>query len=94
VLPVLLIAGLGIAARPGPASAAPSNMWTVGPSNVQSAAGYQTATLLPDGRVLATGGQGTRAELFNPATGTWTVAASMNRRCRPFDQTADEAGTA
>ncbi|WP_460443098.1 DUF6603 domain-containing protein, partial [Amycolatopsis stemonae] len=45
------------------------------------------ATALPDGRVLVTGGSGVRpgqedgalasAELFHPATGTWTAAAPM-----------------
>lgn len=79
VLSVLLLAGTGATAAAVPASAAPSNTWTTGPNNVQASAGYQTATLLPDGRVLATGGQATKAELFNPATGAWTVAASMNR---------------
>ncbi|MEU5261518.1 kelch repeat-containing protein [Amycolatopsis sp. NPDC021455] len=46
-----------------------------------------TATALPDGRILVTGGSGVRtgqedgalasAELFQPATGTWTAAAPM-----------------
>jgi hypothetical protein len=82
VLPVLLVAGLGVTtasvALVSPAAAATSNTWTTAANNVQ-APGYQTATALLDGRVLAVGGQGTKAELFNPATGTWTVAASMNR---------------
>jgi N-acetylneuraminic acid mutarotase len=38
-----------------------------------------TATLLQNGQVLVAGGDsfGT-AELYNPATGTWTVTGSMN----------------
>jgi hypothetical protein len=45
---------------------------------------YATATLLADGQVLATGGSAVRnaltnvsynAEIWNPATGTWTVGA-------------------
>jgi hypothetical protein len=55
-----------------------ANTWSVAADNVQ-AAGYQTATVLTDGRVLTLGGQGTKAELFDPATGRWSVAASMNR---------------
>ncbi len=47
-----------------------------------------TATLLPNGQVLVAGGAGTcvlgscpiysSAELYHPATGTWTTAGSMN----------------
>ena len=47
-----------------------------------------TATLLPGGRVLVAGGEGScvnvwcpilaSAELYNPATGTWTATGSMN----------------
>ena len=42
-----------------------------------------TATLLPNGQVLVAGGYGnsgylTSAELYNPATGTWTVTGSLN----------------
>jgi WD40 repeat protein len=77
-LRVLLVAGLGVAAGSAPATAAASNTWTIAANNLQPP-GYQTATVLPDGRVLAVGGQGTKAELFNPGTGTWTPAASMNR---------------
>lgn len=50
---------------------------------------YTTLTILPDGTVLATGGGTTTAaldvadavlpaELWNPATGTWTVMAAMS----------------
>ena len=49
---------------------------------------WVTATVLPDGRVLATGGSAVAnqltgvnnsAELWNPATGTWTVGASGSK---------------
>ena len=45
---------------------------------------YHTATLLPNGQVLAVGGYDNTnvlasAELFNPATGPWTATASLNR---------------
>jgi hypothetical protein len=63
--------------------------WTPTGSLREARAGHQ-ATLLPDGRVLVTGGDavvaadGTfdphslaTAELFDPATGTWSVAAAM-----------------
>jgi hypothetical protein len=39
-----------------------------------------TATLLPDGRVLVAGGNyidSTKAELYDPATGTWTFTGSL-----------------
>jgi N-acetylneuraminic acid mutarotase len=44
-----------------------------------------TATLLPDGKVLVTGGHNgnysffNQAELYDPATGLWTPTAPMNR---------------
>jgi N-acetylneuraminic acid mutarotase len=46
-----------------------------------------TATLLPNGNVLVTGGDGqdfgdittNSAELYNPATGTWSYTGSLNR---------------
>jgi hypothetical protein len=57
--------------------------WTTTGSMIQP--GYpQTATLLPSGEVLATGGDGyegetlATAELYNPSTGTWSTTGSMN----------------
>jgi N-acetylneuraminic acid mutarotase len=43
---------------------------------------YHTTTLLPNGKVLVAGGWGisgitNRAELYDPATGTWTTTGSM-----------------
>jgi N-acetylneuraminic acid mutarotase len=39
---------------------------------------YDAATLLPSGQVLVVGGYETSAELYNPATGTWTLTGPMN----------------
>ncbi|MBN1208810.1 MAG: Ig-like domain repeat protein [Myxococcaceae bacterium] len=56
--------------------------------NLASAREYHTATLLPDGRVLISGGMTTgrsviaSTELYDPATGTWSLGAPMaNARC-------------
>ena len=44
---------------------------------------YHTATLLPYGKVLVAGGNGnggsglSSAELYDPATGTWTATGSL-----------------
>jgi len=40
---------------------------------------YHTATLLPNGKVLVTGGYGINTtELYDPASGTWSVTGAMN----------------
>jgi Kelch motif len=75
---VVVGAALVGASAPAPAVAATSNTWTVTGDNV-AAPGYQRAVRLSNGRVLALGGQGVLAELYDPATGTWSRAASMNR---------------
>jgi hypothetical protein len=37
-----------------------------------------TATLLPGGKVLVTGGGGPSTELFDPASGLWTLTGSLS----------------
>ena len=60
--------------------------WTATGSMSTARSGH-TATLLPNGQVLAAGGEAcvsascpvlSSAELYNPATGTWTPTGSMN----------------
>src|SRR4029079_2853569 len=59
-----------------------SGTWSA-TGSMHGARGGQTATLLPDGRVLmAGGGSGgfgslATAELYNPVSGTWTATADM-----------------
>ena len=66
-----------------------SGTWTVTGSMIE-ARSWQSATLLPDGRVLVAGGMGSTgsggdevvflmdsAELYDPDTGTWTATGSM-----------------
>jgi N-acetylneuraminic acid mutarotase len=60
-----------------------SNTWVpTGSMNVRR--GFHTATLLPNGKVLVTGGitdgfNGiASAELYDPTTGTWTIANSLS----------------
>lgn len=58
-----------------------TNTWTSAGTLLRGRRAH-TATLLQDGRVLVTGGEGTtstlaQAELYNPATNSWTEVASM-----------------
>ena len=52
--------------------------------SLNTARDYHTATLLPNGQVLATAGNGvgnlplSSAELYNSATGSWTLTSSLN----------------
>jgi hypothetical protein len=60
-----------------------TNTWQPTGSMAQARTAY-TATLLPDGRVLVTGGDynantTATAEVYDPATGTWQAAGPMPR---------------
>ena len=52
---------------------------------MSTARGHATATLLPDGRVLVTGGHDrdyiglASAEIYDPARGTWSLTGTMSR---------------
>ena len=71
---------------PGPAfspAAAPFTFSNTGSLN--TARTVHTATLLPNGKVLVAGGQGasggnflSSAELYDPASGSWTTTGSLN----------------
>src|SRR6266853_421752 len=87
LLLVALFAGGLVASTSAPALAQASGTWTLTGSMKTARAG-QTATLLPDGQVLVAGGFNepalgsfnylSSAELYNPATGSWTVTGSMS----------------
>ena len=80
ILAVVLVEGFGIA----PAS---SGEWTATGAMSLERAGH-TATLLPDGRVLVTGGDASNpngsgsdtAEIYDPSTDLWSPVASMDNR--------------
>src|SRR6266487_1919339 len=78
----------------------PNPAWTYTGSMVTGGRKLHNATLLPDGKVLVTGGsRGTESannaptdpayasELWDPATGTWTTMASLTR-ARAYHSTA------
>src|SRR6516225_4993989 len=74
-------AGTAAARTPGqPNTFVPTGQMATGRSG-------QTATLLPDGKVLVAGGGSATAELYNPATGTFSKTGNM-----PVDVT-DATGT-
>lgn len=51
--------------------------WAATGSMLQGRADDQTATLLPDGRVLVAGVPPVSAELYDPASGTWNATGGM-----------------
>src|SRR5450432_1604531 len=65
-----------------PCAGAPGGFENTGSLNTARA--HHTATLLPNGTVLVAGGfdgsgpSSMSAELFDPASGTWTVTGSLN----------------
>ncbi|HET8844011.1 MAG TPA: kelch repeat-containing protein [Ktedonobacteraceae bacterium] len=65
-------------------SPATAGNWTP-TGSLHQGRGLHTATLLPNGRVLITGGSFddlnalTSAELYDPATGTWTATGSLHQ---------------
>src|SRR2546428_354967 len=81
---------LGAGAAPGPGPdriTPPPGAWTYTGSMHDARFDYtQTATLLNDGRVLVAGGcaylscedERASAELYDPATGTWSYTGSMH----------------
>src|SRR5207248_3447023 len=63
-----------------PAFAAPTGWTPTG--SLRDGRAYHTATRLSDGRILVAGGLGSAgylasAEIYDPATGTWTPTGSM-----------------
>jgi galactose oxidase-like protein len=78
---IVPLAALALAAGSAalPASAAASGTFTM-TGSMHAARICQSATLLPNGQVLAAGvggASGPSAELYNPATGGWTVTGAM-----------------
>jgi hypothetical protein len=75
----LAVALLMATATPAAAAArspGPANSWIpTGP--MRAARAGQTATLLPDGKVLVAGGGTASAELYDPATGTFAPTGSL-----------------
>ncbi len=67
-----------------PRAAWAADTWTATGSLTTGRRSHHTATLLPNGKVLVAGGVGIRqhgildsAELYDPATGTWTATGSL-----------------
>ena len=79
-IPGVLVAGLlpafAIVAPAAAAGLGPPNTW-VPTGQMHVARVGQTATALPDGTVLVAGGGTARAELYNPATRTFSPTAPL-----------------
>ncbi len=70
-----------------------SGAWTPTPGAMHTGRSAHTATLLPNGKVLVTGGQGfvspynvylSSAELYDPASGTWTTNNNLMHTTRAY----------
>ncbi|WP_375773061.1 carboxypeptidase regulatory-like domain-containing protein [Archangium gephyra] len=91
----VLIAGAGGSGLSAELYDAASGTWRPA-GNLATPRFHPTATLLPDGRVLVTGGADgeyggsalSSTEVYDPATGTWTPAASMAEARRNHTATA------
>ena len=85
---VVRLALLCLAFVPAGSSFATSSFLFSETGALTTARAYHTATLLPDGKVLASGGNTgvtvtATTELYDPATGIWTPTGSMSQgRCR------------
>src|SRR5579859_900216 len=91
-VPLAVGAALPAAAAPAAPAAAPktpaaprvapktsqANTWTPTAGPMSVARSGQTATLLPSGKVLIAGGSSAAADLYDPATGTFTPTGSMS----------------
>src|SRR5437868_3620013 len=69
--------------RPGPASSPAGAPFTFdNTGSLNTARGVHTATLLPNGKVLVAGGYGSgvfaSAELYDPASGSWSATGSLH----------------
>ena len=74
----------GPGVEPGLPAAGRLGSWVWSPTgNLNTARELHTATALVDGRVLVAGGFANNAkasaELYNPATGTWTDTDNLDR---------------
>lgn len=71
----LLVCLLGPVRLASAQGAAPNWSYT---GNLKTARVDHTATLLPNGKVLVTGGSLNSPELYDPATGSWSVTGNLN----------------
>src|SRR5215831_18754016 len=74
--PSLILPALSAAAAAATTKLGPPNTW-VGTGQMSVARASQTATTLPNGTVLIAGGGSAKAELYNPATRTFSPAGRM-----------------
>jgi len=58
--------------------AAAANTWTATGAMATARVGH-TLTVLKNGKVLAAGGSGATAELYDPTTGRWSPTGSMTK---------------